>query len=54
MRDSKELSLVEVRPGVVEVGLIDADPEKLGTAGGNAGPSLKGDGLTEGEQQQLD
>lgn len=54
MRHSKELSLVEVSPGVVEVGLIDADPEQLGTTGGNAGPSLKGDGLTEGEQQQLD
>ena len=55
VREGKELSVVEVSPGVVEVGLIDAGQEQPETAGGNAGlPLLKGDGLTEGEQQQLD
>lgn len=45
--------LVEVSTDVVEVGPFDTDQDLLQSAGGNAGFSLKGDGLMEEEQQQL-
>ncbi|XP_070819607.1 uncharacterized protein [Chaetodon trifascialis] len=53
VREGKKLSLIEVSPGVVEVDLVNTDQELL-RAAGDAEFSLKGDGLTEGEQQQLD
>lgn len=46
---------MEVGPGVVEVGLADAAPGlSEATEANPAFPVSKGDGLTEGEQGQLD
>uniref|UniRef100_A0AAV2KUJ1 Peptidase A2 domain-containing protein n=1 Tax=Knipowitschia caucasica TaxID=637954 RepID=A0AAV2KUJ1_KNICA len=55
VRDGKELSILNVGPGVVEVNLVDtADPDKPeGNETTNALPLSKGDGLTDDEQRQL-
>uniref|UniRef100_A0AAV2L2A8 Uncharacterized protein n=1 Tax=Knipowitschia caucasica TaxID=637954 RepID=A0AAV2L2A8_KNICA len=54
IRDGKELSLVEVDPGVVEVRLVDAAPKPESTNVSPAVPVPGGDGLTEEEQGKLD
>ncbi|CAL9703600.1 unnamed protein product [Knipowitschia caucasica] len=54
IRDGKELSLVEVDPGVVEVRLVDAAPKPEVTNVSPAVPVPGGDGLTEEEQGKLD
>uniref|UniRef100_A0AAV2IZ80 Reverse transcriptase n=1 Tax=Knipowitschia caucasica TaxID=637954 RepID=A0AAV2IZ80_KNICA len=54
IRDGKELSLVEVDPGVVEVRLVDAAPKPEATNVSPAIPVPGGDGLTEEEQGKLD
>ncbi|KAK7925039.1 hypothetical protein WMY93_007349 [Mugilogobius chulae] len=54
VRNGKELSMAEVGPGVIEVGLVDAvqEPPELGeTTAGLSFP--EGDGLTEDEQRRL-
>uniref|UniRef100_A0AAV2MFS4 Uncharacterized protein n=1 Tax=Knipowitschia caucasica TaxID=637954 RepID=A0AAV2MFS4_KNICA len=55
VRDGKELSILNVGPGVVEVNLVDtADPDKPEVnETTNALPLSKGDGLTDDEQRQL-
>lgn len=51
----REVSLIEVCPGFLEVGLVDVGEEVTEAKGRSTGPpSLKGDCLTGEQQLQLD
>ena len=55
VRADREVSLTEVCPGVLEVGLVDVGEEVTEVKGGSTGPpSLKGACLTGEQQLQLD
>lgn len=55
VRADREMSLIEVCPGVLEVGLVDVGEEVTEAQGENTGPpSLKSDCLSWEQQLQLD